>query len=607
MTLEITLPESLELKPRIIVMGVGGAGVNAVDGMINANVEGVEFWGANTDAQALKRAVVSNKIQLGIAITKGLGAGSDPEVGKAAAEESAQQIKDVLTGCDMLFITAGMGGGTGTGAAPVVAQIAQDLGVLTVAVVTKPFHFEGGRRMKVAEAGVRELEVCVDTIMVIPNQNLFRFTNKNTTFAEACSKTDEVLRAGVVGITDLIVVPGLINLDFADIRMIMKGMGPAMMGTGEAEGEDRAINASEIAISNPILDNISMQGAKSVLVHIAGSNDITLFEIGTVVDTIKNKINNQDVNIIFGSTFNENLAGKIKVSVVATGVNSIDYVSHGVNSVNNITGAVDNIVEVEKEQMLSEKVDGHYVQNGKIMKDDVAVNEKRDNYFYDPRKNQYGRDVQHQGVVADKLELVSESWSNGKNTRYDDLTHSGRENIFKQREHHNATRTLFGDASARGAQLGEQQLSHGNKTNIGGERDVNVADKRDNSDFSSDSFLMQKGFFIPPKALEPEEDYDELGGECYKASVNTESGLYDTPDHRPGIAQKEERVSGRDKGDVYGSTHRYVHAIDDNMVGRITSKRNAYIQEEKKDDEVYDTASDNKGLFSKMFGTLRKG
>ncbi|AEI88540.1 FtsZ, Cell division GTPase [Candidatus Midichloria mitochondrii IricVA] len=289
--------------------------------MVTANLEGVDFWAANTDAQALANALASNKIQLGIDSTKGLGAGSHPEVGRNAAEESIDEIRAAVSGCHMLFITAGMGGGTGTGAAPVIARVAKEEGALVVAVVTKPFHFEGARRMKVAELGLEEISKYVDTLIIIPNQNLFHIVNEKTTFIDAFKMADNVLHSGVRSVTDLITMPGLINLDFADIRTVMHEMGKAMMGTGEAEGEDRAIKAAEAAISNPLLDNSSMKGAKGVLINITGGLDMTLFEVDEAANRIKEEVE-PGANIIFGSAFSSELQGKLRVSVVATGIGS---------------------------------------------------------------------------------------------------------------------------------------------------------------------------------------------------------------------------------------------------------------------------------------------
>jgi len=307
------------LKPRITVVGVGGAGGNAVNNMINSHLEGCEFLVCNTDAQALEGNASTHKIQLGVNVTRGLGAGANPEIGRAAAEESLDEILNILEGSNMVFVTAGMGGGTGTGAAPVIAQAAREAGILTVGVVTKPFHFEGTHRMKLAEAGINELQKHVDTLIIIPNQNLFRIANEKTTFADAFRMADEVLQSGVRGVTDLMVMPGLINLDFADIRAVMAEMGKAMMGTGEAMGERRAIEAAEAAISNPLLDDISMKGARGVLINITGGLDMTLFEVDEAANRVRDEVD-PDANIIFGSTFDEALQGKMRVSVVATGI-----------------------------------------------------------------------------------------------------------------------------------------------------------------------------------------------------------------------------------------------------------------------------------------------
>ncbi len=319
MSINIELPKKTVLKATIAVFGVGGAGGNAVNNMINSNLEGVNFYVANTDAQALEISRAEKRIHLGQMLTQGLGAGSYPEVGRAAAEESLDELREYMQGCNMVFITAGMGGGTGTGAAPVIARLAKEMGVLTVSVVTKPFHFEGSHRMRVADLGVQELQKFVDTLIVIPNQNLFRIADKNTTFADAFKMADDVLHAGVRSVTDLMVMPGLINLDFADVRSVISEMGKAMMGTGEASGENRALEAAEAAISNPLLDNASMHGAKGVLINITGGPDMTLFEVDEAANRIREEVDSE-ANIIFGSTFNQALEGKIRVSVVATGI-----------------------------------------------------------------------------------------------------------------------------------------------------------------------------------------------------------------------------------------------------------------------------------------------
>lgn len=319
MSLSLVKPQHTELKPRIVVFGVGGAGGNAVNNMIDAGLEGVEFVVANTDAQHLSFAKTDRRIQLGETITQGLGAGAHPEVGMNAAEESADEIHQHLEGAHMVFITCGMGGGTGTGAAPVIAKCARDRGILTVGVVTKPFTFEGRHRMRLADAGVAELQRYVDTLIVIPNQNLFRVANERTTFADAFGMADQVLHSGVRSITDLMILPGLINLDFADVRAVMSEMGKAMMGTGEATGDDRALLAAQNAIANPLLDETSLKGAKAVLVNITGGLDMTLLEVDEAANAISAEVDG-DANIIFGAAFDPALDGKIRVSVVATGM-----------------------------------------------------------------------------------------------------------------------------------------------------------------------------------------------------------------------------------------------------------------------------------------------
>jgi len=319
MTINLQMPDIRELRPRITVFGVGGAGGNAVNNMISSGLHGVEFVVANTDAQALALTKAERVVQMGVAVTEGLGAGSQPDVGRAAAEEVIDEIRDHLSGSHMVFITAGMGGGTGTGAAPVVARAARELGILTVGVVTKPFHFEGLRRMRVAEHGINELQKSVDTLIVIPNQNLFRVANEKTTFADAFAMADQVLYSGVACITDLMVKEGLINLDFADVRAVMRDMGKAMMGTGEASGDKRALQAAEAAIANPLLDEISMRGAGGLLISITGGKDMTLFEVDEAATRIREEVD-PDANIILGATFDEMLDGIIRVSVVATGI-----------------------------------------------------------------------------------------------------------------------------------------------------------------------------------------------------------------------------------------------------------------------------------------------
>ena len=323
MTLNLTIPQTMhtDFTPRITVIGVGGGGTNAVDNMIALNLQGVEFVVANTDAQQLMHSRADRRVQLGPHITQGLGAGAKPEVGRAAAEEAAEELYRHLDGAHMVFITAGMGGGTGTGAAPVIARMARERNILTVGVVTKPFTFEGSRRARAAEAGIAELQEYVDTLIVIPNQNLFRLANERTGWKEAFKMADQVLYMGVKGVTDLMVAPGLVNLDFADIRTVMAEMGKAMMGTGEAEGEGRSVRAAELAISNPLLEDTCMRGAKGLLINITGGEDMTLFEVDAAANRIREEVD-EEANIIFGSAIDETLAGKVRVSVVATGIES---------------------------------------------------------------------------------------------------------------------------------------------------------------------------------------------------------------------------------------------------------------------------------------------
>jgi cell division protein FtsZ len=338
MAISLSAPRATELKPRIVVFGIGGAGGNAVNNMIEAGLEGVEFVVANTDAQQLQFSKTASRIQLGVQVTQGLGAGAHPEVGMSAAEESSIEIGEHLDGAHMVFITAGMGGGTGTGAAPIIAKCARERGILTVGVVTKPFQFEGRHRMRLADAGIAELQRYVDTLIVIPNQNLFRIANEKTTFAEAFGMADQVLHSGVRSITDLMVLPGLINLDFADVRTVMTEMGKAMMGTGEASGEDRALMAAQNAIANPLLDEITLKGAKAVLVNVTGGLDMTLLEVDEAANAISAEVD-PEANIIFGAAFDPSLDGKIRVSVVATGMDGSSMVAQDVRSFRSVTAA----------------------------------------------------------------------------------------------------------------------------------------------------------------------------------------------------------------------------------------------------------------------------
>jgi len=327
MTINISIQDvEQNLHPKITVLGVGGSGGNAINNMINANLEGVDFLIANTDAQALQISNCPNKIQLGLNSAKGLGAGMRPDVGRQAAEEAIQDLSEKFEGSHMLFIAAGMGGGTGTGAAPVIAKLAREKGILTVGVVTKPFHFEGSQRMKLAEKGIEELQQYVDTLLTIPNQNLFRIANEKTTFSDAFKMADDVLYAGVRGVTDLMVQPGMINLDFSDIKTVMSEMGKAMMGTGEAQGEGRAIAAAEAAIANPLIDDVSLKGAKGLIINITGGKDITLYEVDEAANRIKQEVD-EEANIIYGTTCDDRLEGVVRVSIVATGIDANNNIS----------------------------------------------------------------------------------------------------------------------------------------------------------------------------------------------------------------------------------------------------------------------------------------
>ena len=340
MGINLSVPDQTELKPKILVLGVGGAGGNAVNNMIRSELQGVEFVVANTDAQALKQNLAETRIQLGAELTEGLGAGSKPQIGADAAEEAIDEILSHLKGVHMCFITAGMGGGTGTGAGPIVARAAKEQGILTVGVVTKPFQFEGNHRMRIAEAGIEELQKYVDTLIIIPNQNLFRIANEKTTFADAFNMADDVLHSGVRGVTDLMVMPGLINLDFADVNTVMSEMGKAMMGTGEASGENRAIEAAEAAISNPLLDDVSMKGARGVLINITGGMDLTLYELDEAANRVRSEVD-PEANIIVGSTFNPEMEGEMRVSVVATGIDAgaaMQPIAPNVTSLLKVTG-----------------------------------------------------------------------------------------------------------------------------------------------------------------------------------------------------------------------------------------------------------------------------
>jgi len=383
MTINISIPDvGPNLHPQITVLGVGGSGGNAVNNMINSNLEGVDFVIANTDAQALQISNCKKKIQLGIQSTRGLGAGMRPDIGKQAAEETLNEVSEMLEGSHMLFIAAGMGGGTGTGAAPVIAKLAREKGILTVGVVTKPFHFEGSQRMKLADKGLEELQQYVDTLLTIPNQNLFRIANENTTFADAFKMADDVLYAGVRGVTDLMVQPGLINLDFSDVKTVMSEMGKAMMGTGEASGEGRAVAAAEAAIANPLIDDVSLKGAKGLIINITGGNDITLYEVDEAANRIKQEVD-EDANIIYGTTCDDRLEGIVRVSLVATGID-VNSASSPKALQHVSTLSIDNSVYLEK------TTDEHLsadVKSKDILEDEPEINidEKIDDNIRDEK------------------------------------------------------------------------------------------------------------------------------------------------------------------------------------------------------------------------------
>ncbi len=387
MTINIHLPENTVIKPKITVFGVGGAGGNATNNMIAENLEGADFVVANTDAQALANSLSDKRIQLGQATTQGLGAGASPEVGRKAAEEAYPEIIEYLKNSNMVFITAGMGGGTGTGAAPVIAKAAREHGILTVGVVTKPFHFEGPRRMRLAEEGLKELQKYVDTLIIIPNQNLFRIANEKTTFADAFKLADDVLYSGVRGITDLMIMPGLINLDFADVKAVMSEMGKAMMGTGEASGDKRALEAAEAAISNPLLDNVSMKGARGVLINITGGPDMTLFEVDEAANRVREEVD-PDANIIFGSTFNPTLEGKIRVSVVATGIDAPAVTRSFYTSAIEESSPAEAEENAAQEQNIYEKIEEEIVEE--LASDEYFASVRNINEEYEVKKDLEG-------------------------------------------------------------------------------------------------------------------------------------------------------------------------------------------------------------------------
>ena len=413
MTINISIPDvGQNLHPQITVLGVGGSGGNAVNNMINSNLEGVDFVIANTDAQALQNSSCKKKIQLGAQSTRGLGAGMRPDIGRHAAEETLNEISQMLEGSHMLFIAAGMGGGTGTGAAPVIAQLAREKGILTVGVVTKPFHFEGSQRMKLADKGLEELQQYVDTLLTIPNQNLFRIANEKTTFADAFKMADDVLYAGVRGVTDLMVQPGLINLDFSDVKTVMSEMGKAMMGTGEASGEGRAIAAAEAAIANPLIDDVSLKGAKGLIINITGGNDITLYEVDEAANRIKQEVD-EEANIIYGTTCDDRLEGVVRVSLVATGIEANSFVSaKPLPSTNTIS--IDNSVYAEKVDFNAEvKVSNEEVALDNIssetnsLPENVEISETLENTI-EKEKASYEETLTQESISSDDEEILDE-------------------------------------------------------------------------------------------------------------------------------------------------------------------------------------------------------
>ena len=394
MTINISIPDvGPNLHPQITVLGVGGSGGNAVNNMINSNLEGVDFAIANTDAQALQISNCKKKIQLGIKSTRGLGAGMRPDIGKQAAEETINEISEMLEGSHMLFIAAGMGGGTGTGAAPVIAKLAREKGILTVGVVTKPFHFEGSQRMKLADKGLEELQQYVDTLLTIPNQNLFRIANEKTTFADAFKMADDVLYAGVRGVTDLMVQPGLINLDFSDVKTVMSEMGKAMMGTGEASGEGRAVAAAEAAIANPLIDDVSLKGAKGLIINITGGNDITLYEVDEAANRIKQEVD-EDANIIYGTTCDERLEGLVRVSLVATGIDvNVTVSPKPLETISTLS--IDNSVYLQKSSDLS---NSEQYKSKEILENTSEINNNNMSQI----KSEIETDLSSEDLILDK-------------------------------------------------------------------------------------------------------------------------------------------------------------------------------------------------------------
>ena len=533
MTINISIQDVGDnLHPKITVLGVGGSGGNAVNNMINANLEGVDFLIANTDAQALQISKCSNKIQLGLNSTKGLGAGMRPDIGKQAAEEAIQDLTEKLDGSHMLFIAAGMGGGTGTGAAPVIAKLAREKGILTVGVVTKPFHFEGSQRMKLAEKGIEELQQFVDTLLTIPNQNLFRIANEKTTFSDAFKMADDVLYAGVRGVTDLMVQPGMINLDFSDIKTVMSEMGKAMMGTGEASGEGRAIAAAEAAIANPLIDDVSLKGAKGLIINITGGKDITLYEVDEAANRIRQEVD-EEANIIYGTTCDERLEGLVRVSIVATGIDANINVSaksidkFATLNINNevytkednkinqtIINSVDQSVE-DEDQINTDETNNSFLESENISEnEDTGQNETKlitetDNNTIDSVENKENH-LEVENVTADKKEDINEKvFENISNTH----------NSFEARETSVRRLSLFDSISSESTNKNEDKVSISEKTEpiLNSEQGVEEANELENTptlEVTEDEFDPKEN-----NHLEIEEEFNQ----------ETEEELLDIP------------------------------------------------------------------------------
>ena len=533
MTINISIQDVGDnLHPKITVLGVGGSGGNAVNNMINANLEGVDFLIANTDAQALQISKCSNKIQLGLNSTKGLGAGMRPDIGKQAAEEAIQDLTEKLDGSHMLFIAAGMGGGTGTGAAPVIAKLAREKGILTVGVVTKPFHFEGSQRMKLAEKGIEELQQFVDTLLTIPNQNLFRIANEKTTFSDAFKMADDVLYAGVRGVTDLMVQPGMINLDFSDIKTVMSEMGKAMMGTGEASGEGRAIAAAEAAIANPLIDDVSLKGAKGLIINITGGKDITLYEVDEAANRIRQEVD-EEANIIYGTTCDERLEGLVRVSIVATGIDANINVSaksidkFATLNINNevytkednkinqtIINSVDQSVE-DEDQINTDETNNSFLESENISEnEDTGQNETKlitetDNNTIDSVENKENH-LEVENVTADKKEDINEKvFENISNTH----------NSFEARETSVRRLSLFDSISSESTNNNEDKVYISEKTEpiLNSEQGVEEANELENTptlEVTEDEFDPKEN-----NHLEIEEEFNQ----------ETEEELLDIP------------------------------------------------------------------------------